>query len=350
MIKFGFVRSKADPCLYVNIMGESFVFLVLYVDDTLLVSNNKERLSELKTALTNEFEMKDLGQVANFMGLRIRIDRDKQELYIDQSKYALSILEKFEMDHCHPKFIPMEPKLQLERSEVSDCDQPYRELLRSLMYLMLGTRPDLCYAISKLSRYQDCYDEVHFTYLKAVLRYLKGTVDDCLTYIGSSDDVLIGYVDSDWAFDQEDRKSTTGFLIKVFGNSVMWCSKKQGLIAGSSTEAEYVAAYSSIQEALWIEKVLNDLKINVEHPNTIYEDNSRCIQMSKNSETKRTKHIEVKYSFLRDMVQSGHFELRYISSKSQIADYLTKALSRALFEYCKLKTGLKCGGGVEEFL
>lgn len=350
MTKFGFVRSQADPCLYVNVMGESFIFLVLYVDDMLLISNNHKRLSELKTALTHEFEMKDLGQVANFMGLRIRIDRDRQELYIDQSKYALSILEKFGMDQCHPKFIPMEPKLQLERSENSDSDAPYRELLGSLMYLMLGTRPDLCFAISKLSRYQDCYDEVHFTHLKAVLRYLKGTVNDCLTYTATSNDVLIGYVDSDWAFDQLDRKSTTGFLLKVFGNTVLWCSKKQGLIAGSSTEAEYIAAYSSIQEALWIEKVLNDLKITVEHPITIYEDNMGCIQMSKNSETKRTKHMEVKYYFLRDMVQEGHFELKYVSSNNQIADYLTKALSRVPFEYCKLQTGLKCGGVLTDLL
>lgn len=132
--------------------------LVLYVDDMLLIGNNSEAVYILKKQLADTFEMKDMGEVKNFMGLSIKINRDTGELTIDQSKYTASILEKFGMDQCHPRSIPMDSVLNLERCEIPKSELPYRELLGSLMYLMIGTRPDICYAIGKLSRYQDNYD------------------------------------------------------------------------------------------------------------------------------------------------------------------------------------------------
>lgn len=235
----------------------------------------------------------------------------------------------------------MEPHLKLSRSIDSNCDAPYRELLGSLMYLMLGTRPDICFAINKLSRYQDCFDEIHWTHLKGVLRYLKGTLENRLVYTSTTDDVLVGYVDSDWANDVDDRRSTSGYLFKVFGNTILWSTKKQNLVTISTTEAEFNAACAAVQEGIWLEKVLTDLQIDIKHPIKVYEDNISCIMVSKNPETKRSKHIDTKYYFLRDLVQDGRFVLIHISSKDQLADFLTKALSRVPFVNCKEQVGLK---------
>lgn len=344
MSSLGFSRSSADPCLYIKISGKIFICLVLYVDDMLLVGNDSVAVNILKKQLADTFEMKEMGEVKNFMGLSIKINRDTGELTIDQSKYTSSILEKFGMDQCHPRSIPMDSILNLDKSEIPKSELPYRELLGSLMYLMIGTRPDICYAIGKLSRYQDNYDETHWNQLKAVLRYLKGTINFGLHYNCKTDEVLHGFADSDWANDQIDRRSTTGYLFKVFGNTVIWTSKKQSLVTLSSTEAEYVAACAAAQECIWLERVLKDLYITVEHPISIFEDNRGCIMIGKNPETKRSKHIDTKYHYLRELIRDGRIELKSIASKDQVADILTKPLTKVAFQKCRDEMSLKCGG------
>ena len=340
MTENGFTRSKADYCLYWKQDGDAVIIVVLYVDDMLICSNAEIKMNQLKVKLFNEFDMKDLGPVKNFMG--IQIERDDDQLLISQSHFIDAILSRFGMTECNPVATPMEAKLKLEKAESDKItQQPYRELLGCLMYLLIGSRPDICFALNYLSRFQDKASDQHWIHLKRILRYLKGTKDQRLVYQRHVDAPPIEvYTDSDFAND-DDGKSTTGYIIKVFGNTITWCSKKQSIIALSSTEAEYIAACAATCEMLWALNVLTDLKINVPRPIPIYEDNRACILISKNLATKRTRHYKTKLLFLRELAISKQIELVAVSTKDQIADTLTKSLPREAFEKFRFLMGLK---------
>lgn len=238
------------------------------------------------------------------------------------------------MNECKPISTPLEPGLQLTKNtNLERINQPYRELIGSIMYIMLGSRPDLCYTIGYLSRFQDLPSQEHWVNLKRVLRYLQSTKHLKLMYSRNESDVpVIGYVDSDWGSDAIDRKSVTGWIFKVFGATVSWCSRKQKTIALSSTEAEYIAACDAAVEAIWLKGLLNDLQINVGVVK-INEDNQGCIAMSKNCENKRVKHIDIKYHFLREKIGDGSIMLEYIETENQLADICTiKSLPKPEFE------------------
>lgn len=238
---------------------------------------------------------------------------------MDQSDYIVKLLLKFGMQDSNCVSTPMELNCKLTRqSELKLTSQPFREVLGSIMYLMLATRPDLCFALGYPSRFQDCATDVHWNHLKRILRYLRGSKEMRLVYKRGNAKPLIGYVDADWANDVDERKSTTGFIFQVFGNTVVWSSKKQGLVAMSTTEAEYVAASTATSEAIWLTTILEDLRIDSQKPITLFEDNAGCIFVARNPETRRSKHIEVKYHCLRDHVMKKNIELLPVSSKDQV--------------------------------
>lgn len=332
----GFTRSKADYCLYTLKDEESEVLLVLYVDDVLLSSNSDEKLEYVINSLSSEFKMKDLGVPKRFMGINITLEEGL--LTLDQAHYTRKIIEKFGMEECHETKTPIEINLQLKRSDGEPTQEPYRELIGSLMYLAIGTRPDIAFAVSFLSRFQEGATDNHFKHAKRILRYLKGTQDLKLTY-KCGQEPLEGWVDADFAND-EDRKSTTGLVIMVFNCPVMWASKKQPIVALSTTEAEFIAASHAACELLWFRKVLKDCNIGLEGPTVLHEDNQGAIAMSKNPETRRTKHIDVKYNFIREKVENGDIQLCYVPTSEQKADILTKSLSRDKLEVLRAKLGM----------
>jgi hypothetical protein len=211
------------------------------------------------------------------------------------------------------------------------------------MYLMLGSRPDLSFAVNFFSRYQNCFTDEHWSYLKQVLRYVKYSLDFELIYKRDIiKEPLVGYADADWANDVSDRKSITGYLFEVFGCTVSWISRKQPTVSLSSTEAEYIALCDAAKEAIFLRNVLNELGVDVEST-TIHEDNQACIQIARNPvEHKRLKHVDTKCHFIRDLVEENKIKLKYINTKEQKADILTKALSAHQFTSLCQSIGLKC--------
>jgi hypothetical protein len=234
----------------------------------------------------------------------------------------------------------MAPKSDEQAEEMQRI--PYQSAIGSLMYAMLGTRPDIAYAVGATSRYCSNPGPSHWVAVKRIFRYLKGTMNHELEYKGQGQ--LIGYTDADWAGDIDDRRSTTGYTFIVGGGSVTWNSRKQQTVALSTTEAEYMSLAEAAKEATWIRTFLFELGFGpVENVATrIYSDNQGCIALSKKpTYHSRTKHIDVRYHFIRDAIENGTFDVIHISTDDMVADVLTKGLSRE--KHCRFKEemGLK---------
>lgn len=253
------------------------------------------------------------------------------------------IKKKFNFENYKACATPIEVRLNLTKTDNENkeaVDKPVRELIGCLMYL-LSSRPDISFAVNYFSRYQDKYPNTVWQHHKRLLRYLKGTVDLSLVYIRKEEEnPLICYVDADWGGDIHDRKSVSGFLIKLFNNIVSWTTKKQNCIALSTTEVELVALCSLVEEGLWFKKLLLDFNIKIDNF-TIFEDNQACIFLIKNPENnKRVKHIDLKFKFICDNVKNGVIQLRYINGICQQADILTKGLTNDLFSKNRKILGL----------
>lgn len=239
------------------------------------------------------------------------------------------------MSECKIKSTPIEHNLKLKLSEgTPPKSQLFRELIGCLTYLTVITRSDICFAVSYFSRLQSQTTEESWIHLKCVLRYLKKTKDLKLIYKDSSAPILQAYSDADWAGDINSRKSTSGFVIKVFGNLIQWASRKQNCVALSTCEAEYVALSITVSEVLWIQKLLLDLGFDTNQftPTEICEDNQSVICVAQlNKYDNKLKHVDIKINFVQDILCKGFIYLKYVESDNQQADIFTKSLNIVQF-------------------
>lgn len=341
LISLGYVKSKYESCVYIRKMHETIIIIALYVDDFLIFSNNDTEKRKLKKALAQNFKIKDLGQVKNCLGLNFEINESINELKINQKHYILKLLEKFGMLEAKVAITPIEANLKLEKG--SNCDEniPFRCLIGSLMFLAVNTRPDIAFAVSFFSQYNNCYTNVHFKHAKRILRYLKGTIDKNLTFTKEIIDIH-GYVDADWANDANDAKSYTGYVFKYAGGAVSWESKKQSTVSLSSTEAEYVAISQAAKEAIFIRGLLGELiSCEKQEPTVIYNDSQSAQKLVSNPVFhNRTKHINVKHHFIREAVDRNDIKLNYLQSNEMVADVLTKGLHGPKHNCFRDKLGL----------
>lgn len=340
----GFKRCDVDNCLYtVNISGET-VYLIIYVDDILIACRSLDKITKLKDKLKMEFDMTDMNEVTTFLGLTIKRNKEEGVLEISQRKYLENLLTRFGMADCKPKQTPLAAGVKLEKC--SDPSQhttkPYRELIGCLTYATVTSRPDLCAAVNFFSAFQSCATDDHWNHAKRILRYIKGTLDLKLVYRRSDEGGIIdGYADSDWAGDICERKSSSGYVFRVHQATVSWSAQKQKSVALSSAEAEYVSLSVAVKEALWLQMLLQDFQVNVSEPVIIREDNQACIRIAEDDKpTKRLKHIDVRYHFVREEIQRRTIQLVYVPSEDQIADIMTKGLPKPQFEKLRSLLGL----------
>lgn len=278
--------------------------------------------------------MKDLGEVKTYLGINIDYDRENSKMTLDQKDYIESLARKYNIIESKLYSTPMEQTLSLQPAQSASGDLNYRNLIGALLYISANTRLDVNYSANYLSRFQNCYNESHYRYALRTLKYLYLTRELKLTYQRNSEvDIIDCYVDADWAGDKIDRKSTTGYIIRVFGNVIYWKSRKQGSVTKSSTAAEYVALSDSVSEIRVIFNLLKDFKIRPNKPVNIYEDNSGAIAIAKfGNLTKNSKYIEVHYHFVNECYEKGIIEIVKVESENNVADILTKALGRNKFE------------------
>ena len=327
LINLGFSQSEKDPCVYFKVQGDNIIIIVVYVDDFLIAGNNSIFLQKLKLELQQKFDIHDLGEPTKYLGLEIVRNRELQEIEITQSKYIEAILERFNMSNAKSQPTPMlSTKFDLNSSSLSP-NVPYRQAVGALMYLANGTRPDITFAVHYLSRFQSNPKQEHWVMVKHVFRYLRGTVNLGLKYCGKIDGIS-AYADSDFASDLDSRKSTSGLVVCMFGDPIVWSSRKQECIALSTTEAEYVAMTEAAREIVFIHALSSEIKIPISLPITLFEDNTSAIKLSKTLENKRTKHVEVKYHFIRKLVADKFILPVHIKSEHQTADILTKPLEK----------------------
>lgn len=330
--KEGFSRSKSDSCLYKKINGFDKTYVLIYVDDLLIFSTKENEVTKVKTVLNKEFKMKDLGLISEFLGIHIKQDLERGLTELSQRVYLENVLKKFEMENCKPVTTPMDQNFNTKCFE-TECDKNVegicRKIIGCLMYAMLGTRPDLCFAVSMLSRYQKNANNTLLVALKRVLRYVKHSLDYKLVY-KCNDTSLQGYCDADWGGNQGDRKSTSGYLY-IFANClIVWSSKKQTSVSLSSTESEYVAMSMAGSEACWLINLLHDFGFLNVCPVNIFCDNQSAILNANTESVKRLKHVDIRYHFLKDLVKNNKICVKYISTSEQPADMLTKSLSKDL--------------------
>jgi hypothetical protein len=343
----GYVQSKTDPCIYVKagLKKGSVFLLALYVDDLLLATNDKEQLKAEKAALGQAFSMVDQGDAHFILGMTIERDRKRKVLKLGQKKYLQGVLERFGMQDSKPALAPMEfkEKMSPSKDESDDCfRQRYQEAIGCLTYASVASRPDLAISVNLMSQFAAQPSQEHWTAVKRILRYVRGTVDRGLTFRADSDTgiTLTGYSDSDWAGDKDTRKSVSGYLFLVSGGVVSWRSQRQSVVALSSTEAEYVALAEACKEAAWLRRLLDDMGFP-QAATPLKGDNQGALALAKNPvHHDRTKHIDTKYHFIREMVKEGKVDLDYCSSEDMLADGLTKVQGRVLFEKFKQAVGV----------
>ena len=329
----GFCRSEEDHSLFVH--ESRRLIILLYVDDLILAGATPEAVGWGKNALSKTFHMTELGNLKTFIGVEVGRDRAQRTLHISQPTYINRILRDHGMQTSAAVSTPIEPGMRLEKSPEGYMATPeerqrYQSAVGSLMYAMLGTRPDIAYAVGLVSKFCTNPDSHHWVAVKMIFWYLAGTREKGLTY--GSRPSCEGYCDSDWG-SSEDRRSTSGYVFTLNGGAISWASHRQPVVALSSTEAEYMALTQAVKEVLWLRTLFVEIgpPKHATEISKIYSDNQGAIALANNPGFHaRSKHIDIQYHFICTHVdqENGTVNLLYCPTEDMTAYVLTKGLPR----------------------
>jgi transposase InsO family protein len=321
----GYSISSYDSALFIRRTDRGTILLLLYVDDMIITGDDITGIQELKQFLSQHFEMKDLGPLSYFLGLEISSSSDGY--YLTHAKYISDLLSRANLTDSKIVDTPTELNTRL----TPDAGEPlrdftlYRHLVGSLVYLTV-TRPDISYAVHQVSQFMAAPRSTHFSAVLRILRYLKGTLFHGLYFSSRSSLQLHAYTDADWAGDPKDRRSTTGYCFLLGTSIISWRSKKQTVVARSSTEAEYRALADTTSELLWLRWLLQDMGVSLSSATPVYCDNRSAIQIAHNDVFhERTKHIEIDCHFVCHHLLQGSLQLHSVTSRDQLADIFTKS-------------------------
>ena len=342
MVGHGYTRTNADHCVYVRkFPNGKFVILLLYVDDMLIVGQDAGVIGNLKKDLFKSFDLKDLGLARQILGMQILHDRKAKKLWLSQEKYIKRVLERFNMKHARLVSTPLGAHFKLRKKSCSSSKKEKKDIastiyflaVGSLIYAMVCTRPYIAHVVGVVSRFMVNPGKDHWEVVKWIFRYSRGSSKLCLTF-GGFKPILKGYIDVDWVGDLDGRKSTLRYLFTFVGGVVSWQSRLQKCVALSTTEAEYIAANEAGKEMLWLKRFLQEL--GLKQDGYVVNCDSQCaLDLSKNSMYHScSKHIEVRYHWLRLVVEQQSFELEKIHTDENPADMLTKVVSREKLKLC----------------
>ena len=323
------------------------------MDDILLIGNDVQMLESVKDSLKNSFSMKDLGEAAYILGIKIYRDRSRRLIGLSQSAYIDKVLKRFNMQDAKKGFLPMSHGISLSKTQSPTTPDerrrmdgiPYASAVGSIMYAMVCTRPDVSFALSMVGRYQADPGESHWTAVKNILKYLRRTKDMFLVYGGEDELVVNSYTDASFQTDRDDSRSQSGFVFILNGGAVSWRSSKQDTVADSTTEAEYIAASEAAKEGVWVKNFISDLGVveGASNPLDLYCDNSGAIaQVKEPRNHHKTQHILRRFNLIRDIVERGDVNICKVHTDANVADPLTKPLPRPKHEAHMSSMGIRC--------
>ena len=342
LISNGFSFVEVDKCVYTKYENGECVVISLYVDDILIFGTSLQVVHETKTFLASKFEMKDIGE-ANFI-LGIKIIRRDDGIMLSQQHYVEKILKKFGYFEQKPVTTPYDVNSHLvKNSDDPVAQSEYAQIIGSLMHLMNFSRPDIAYAVCRLSRYTHNPAREHWDALVRLMKYLKGTINYGLLYSGFPA-VLEGYSDANWISDSDETKSTSGFVFTLGGGAVTWKSSKQTIIARSTMESEFVALEMAGSEAEWIRNFLSDIPLGTRpRPSvSMHCDCQSAIAIAKNKAFNgKSRHIRLRHNIVKQLLKDGIISIDYVKSERNLADPMTKPLGRKQIIETSRGMGLK---------
>jgi hypothetical protein len=347
MLNSGLRQSNADPCLFLSDGSryKKWFAVAVFVDDNIISAEDESDVARFMRDFQSAFTVEDAVPLTWCLG--IKVEQGDNYVTLSQEKYVMDMLKRFDMEDCRVHVIPAEDR----RLTKMDCPEegseeqlemrrePYRSMIGSLNYAATTTRIDISYAVGAVCSFAENPGYTHLLAAKRILRYLKNTKSEGLMYEKNvpGDIILTGYCDADWAGDVDGRKSHGGYVFTLGSAAVSWKSKRQSVVALSSCEAEYLSLSEAAKELVWLRGLLVDMGIP-QDKSVIYCDNQGAVALSKNPvDSKRTKHIDVRHHFVRDLWERGELVVEYVPTQSMPADFLTKPVPLRVLEMCKSK-------------
>lgn len=340
----GFHQSNADACLFSKRESDGWVYLLIYVDDMVMAARTGSSIDRIRAAIQQRVDIQDLGDIRHYLGMEVT--RDERGVYhLCRSTYIRQVAHEFGLGESKASSVPISVGYGKAATDEDNglllTNTKYQQLLGSLLYVSVNTRPDVAAAVAILAQRTSQPRQEDWTELKRALRYLHGTARMRLALAGNGASKLVGYADANWAEDRNDRKSNSGFVFVYNGGIISWMCRKQSCVALSSTEAEFVALSEACQEAIWIRKVLSDFNQADDSPTLIHEDNQSCLKLISGEKlSNRTKHIDTRKHFVKDHVDGGSISCKYCPTGEMLADWLTKPLSGPRIEKLRAMCGL----------
>jgi reverse transcriptase-like protein/LTR polyprotein gag-polypeptide-like protein/gag-pre-integrase-like protein/Pol polyprotein len=329
LVSNGWKESNHDHSLFFK----DGTFIAVYVDDLLILSKDLSKIDEVKQLMKNEFQMTDLGPCKTYLGMNI--DETSKFIKVHQKSFIQQCVVKYNLDKKglgKPGLPHVQGQKLVKSTETTNqgVKAEYQSLIGSLIFLATKTRFDIAHQVGMLSRFMDSPTEEH---LKAALHtwaYVVRTDDFGLTYVKGANPVIKAYSDSDWGGCLDTSRSTAGWVLTMSGSPISWSSKRQSVVALSSTEAEYMATSETGKEVVWFqylsEEIYEPIRIK------LYMDNAGAIKLGRNPEFhSRTKHIRIRYHWLREKVNEGELDIDFCPGSENKADLFTKPLGKLIF-------------------
>ena len=348
MHKMGFKRSAIDHSVFYRRSKLEHTIVAVATDDMAVTSKRAVDAKNFKSEIKKHWEITDHGPIRWFLGFEIKRDRKAKTLSINQRAYIESMVEKFRLTNTKRVHTPMDPNVhystQQSPSSISQVGRmkgiPYAEAIGSILWPTVVSRPDTAFAVGILSQFMQNPGQAHWEAVKRVVSYLDTTKDMWLTFGGNKNGLLEGYCDADWA-SQPHRHSISGYSFHFGVGAISWSSKKQSIVTLSSTEAEYVAETHAAKEGIWLRSFIKEIMGIERDPLTLKADNQGAIALAKDNKFHaRTKHIDLRYHFIREAVDDGKIKMEYIPTIENVADIFTKPLVRSRHEELVAKLGL----------
>jgi hypothetical protein len=329
LIDAGFQPSDHDPALFVHTSTRGRTLLLLYVDDMIITGDDSQFIAFVKQRLSETFLMSDLGPLRYFLGLEVTSTSDG--IFLSQEKYTQDLLSRAALTDHRTVDTPMELNVHLRPTDGAPLADPtrYRQIVGSLVYLGI-TRPDITHSVHILSQFVSAPTQLHYSHLLRVLRYLRGTITRRLFFPRSSSLQLQAYSDATWASDPTDRYSLSAYCVFLGSSLIAWKTKKQTAVSRSSAEAELRAMATVTAEVTWLRWLLEDFGVPATAPTSLSTDSTGAISIARDPvKHELTKHIGVDASYMRSQVHDQVVSLHHVPSEVQLADFFTKAQTRA---------------------